>query len=136
MKLKGVIDENRFNLYVDNKFFAGIFKELKYRLKLEEGTEIDTKKLQTLITEEMIYKAREKAFQILNKAPQSEKLLRDKLLKRGFEEHTVNSVMGFLKVHQFINDEDYARKLVREKSTYKKVWKKPNYSRFIQKENK
>ena len=57
----------------------------------------------------MYLKAKNKALNILSKADQAEKKIREKL-STDFEEDTINRVIEFLKKNNFINDNLLAQK--------------------------
>ncbi|RDY24024.1 recombination regulator RecX [Romboutsia maritimum] len=101
----------RVNIYVDDEFFIAIFKELVFTFNLKKGIEIDEQHLQSILKDEMYIKAKNKALNILSKADQSEKKIREKL-SVDFEEDTIDSVIDFLKKYNFINDSILAQKIV------------------------
>jgi regulatory protein len=102
---------DRVNIYVDDEFFIAIFKELVFTHSLKKGLVIDKEQLQTILEDEMYIKAKNKALNILSKADQSEKKIREKL-KDEFEEETIDKVIDFLKKYNFIDDLTLAKKIV------------------------
>ena len=72
-------NEDRVNIYLNEQFFMGIYKELVFTLNLKKGMEIDENVLKGLLHDEMYIKAKNKALSILSKAPQSEKNIISKL---------------------------------------------------------
>ena len=97
-------NEDRVNIYVNDEFFTAIFKELVFTFNLKKGDEIDEKYLKSILSDEMYLKAKNKALNILSKADQAEKKIR--------EEDTINRVIEFLKKNNFINDNLLAQKIV------------------------
>jgi regulatory protein len=116
--------KDRVNIYVDNVFFAGVFKELAHALKLEIDKEVDKDELKQIIDEEMYYEAKEKALQIINHSPHSEKALKEKLGKRGYENAICLKVIKWLKEYGFLNDEKFANALAKDKANLSKHGKK------------
>lgn len=104
-------NEDRVNIYVNDEFFTAIFKELVFTFNLKKGDEIDEKYLKSILSDEMYLKAKNKALNILSKADQAEKKIREKL-STDFEEDTINRVIEFLKKNNFINDNLLAPKIV------------------------
>ena len=102
--------EDRVNIYVDEKFFMAIYKELVFTFNLKKGDNIDEEYLKKILKDEMFLKGKNKAL-ILSKASQSEKKIREKL-NEDFEEDTVDDVIDFLKKYNFINDGELASKIV------------------------
>ena len=103
--------EDRVNIYVDEKFFMAIYIELVFTFNLKKGDNIDEEYLKKILIDEMFLKGKNKALNILSKASQSEKKIREKL-NEDFEEDTVDDVIDFLKKYNFINDGELASKIV------------------------
>lgn len=103
--------EDRVNIYVDEKFFMAIYKELVFTFNLKKGDNIDEEYLKKILKDEMFLKGKNKALNILSKASQSEKKIREKL-NEDFEEDTIDDVIDFLKKYNFINDSELASKIV------------------------
>ncbi|MGL4911393.1 MAG: recombination regulator RecX [Romboutsia sp.] len=101
----------RVNIYVDDEFFIAIFAELVYTFNLKKGMTIEEDKLKNLLKDEMYLKAKNKALNILSKADQSEKKIKEKL-SADYEEDTIDSVLEFLRQNKFIDDQLLANKIV------------------------
>lgn len=104
-------NNDRVNIYVDGEFFMAVFTELIYTFNLKKGMEIDQNNLTYILKEEMYIKAKNKALNILSKADQSEKKIREKLSSE-FEEDTIDIVIEFLLKNKFIDDDLLAQKIV------------------------
>lgn len=102
--------EDRVNIYLDDQFFMGIYKELVFTLNLKKGMEIEEDTLRGILRDEMFIKAKNKALTILSKAAQSEKNIVSKL-SNDFEEDVIEDVLEFLKKYNFVNDEDLAQRI-------------------------
>ena len=103
--------DDRVNIYIDEKFFMAIYKELVFTFNLKNGQEIDPNNLKSILDNEMYMKAKNKALSILSKASQSEKQIRQKLAK-DYEEDTIDRVIEFLQKYKFVDDEDLASRIV------------------------
>ena len=103
--------DDRVNIYIDEKFFMAIYKELVFTFNLKKGQEIDPNNLKGILDNEMYMKAKNKALSILSKASQSEKQIRQKLAK-DYEEDTIDKVIEFLQKYKFVDDEDLASRIV------------------------
>lgn len=102
--------EDRVNIYLDDKFFMGVYKEIIYTKGIKNGQEIDEEILRDMLNEEMYIKAKNKALNILSRNDQSQKIIKEKLLNE-FDEDVVDKVLEFLKKYNFINDEILASKI-------------------------
>ncbi|MDX5676028.1 recombination regulator RecX, partial [Clostridioides difficile] len=85
-------NDDRVNIYVDDKFFIAIFKELVYTFNLKKGNEINEEELKPILDDEMYIKAKNKALNILSHADQSEKKLKEKLSSE-FDENIIERVI-------------------------------------------
>ena len=103
--------DDRVNIYIDEKFFMAIYKELVFTFNLKKGQEIDPNNRKSILDNEMYMKAKNKALSILSKASQSEKQIRQKLAK-DYEEDTIDKVIEFLQKYKFVDDEDLASRIV------------------------
>lgn len=104
-------NDDRVNIYVDDKFFIAIFKELVYTFNLKKGNEVNEEELKSILDDEMYIKAKNKALNILSRADQSEKKMKEKL-SSDFEEDTIDRVIDFLKNYNLVNDNILAQKIV------------------------
>ena len=102
---------DRVNIYINDEFFMSVFTELVYTFNLKKGMEINKENLKTLLDDDMYIKAKNKALNILSKADQSEKKIKEKLSSE-FEEHTIEKVLDFLRNNKFIDDKLLAQKIV------------------------
>lgn len=104
-------NQDRVNIYVDEKFFMAIYKELVFTFNLKKGDNIDEDNLRQILKDEMFLKGKNKALNILSKASQSERKIKEKLVE-DFEEDVIERVIEFLKKYNFINDDELASKIV------------------------
>lgn len=107
---------NRVNLYVNDEFFSGLDLEFLYTLKLDKGSEVDGDKLKDIVFKDNVSKAKNKALRILNKAEQSEKILRDKL--SDYEEDVIDEVINYLKECKFLDDKGFAQRMANDNTTF------------------
>ena len=96
-------NQDRVNIYVDEKFFMAIYKELVFTFNLKKGDNIEEDNLRQILKDEMFLKGKNKALNILSKTSQSEKRIR---------EDVIDEVVNFLKKYNFINDNELASKIV------------------------
>ena len=57
--------EDRVNIYVDEKFFMAIYKELVFTFNLKKGDNIDEEYLKKILKDEMFLKCKNKALYII-----------------------------------------------------------------------
>ena len=102
--------KDRVNIYVDGEYFTAVFTEIIYNFNIKKGMEINEEELKPILKKEMYLGCKNKALNILSKADQSEKILKDKLLI-DYEEDTIDLVIEFLKNNKFLDDEILAQKI-------------------------
>lgn len=114
-------NDERANLYLDEKFFSGISLELVVKEHLKVGMEIDENKLSELILEDEKGKALAKAVKYIGSNLKTEKQLRDYLKKKEYNFATIDYVMDKLKEYDYLNDENFAKAFI---LTYSKKYGK------------
>lgn len=114
-------NDERANLYLDEKFFSGISLELVVKEHLKVGMEIDENKLSELILEDEKGKALAKAVKYIGSNLKTEKQLRDYLKKKEYNPATIDNVIDKLKEYDYLNDENFAKAFI---LTYSKKYGK------------
>ena len=114
-------NDERANLYLDEKFFSGISLELVVKEHLKVGMEIDENKLSELILEDEKGKALAKAVKYIGSNLKTEKQLRDYLKKKEYNPATIDYVIDKLKEYDYLNDENFAKAFI---LTYSKKYGK------------
>ena len=104
-------NDDRVNIYFNDEFFMSVFTELVYTFNLKKGMTIDKENLKSILDNDMYIKAKNKALNILSKADQSEKKIKEKL-SSDLEENTIEKVLDFLKNNKIIDDKLLAEKIV------------------------
>ncbi|MBS4534826.1 regulatory protein RecX [Clostridium sp. D2Q-14] len=126
-------DINKVHIYVDGEYFKSTLKEISFNLNLYSGKKIDRRTLNRIIVKEDTIKCKNKALQIINGASQSEKNLKYKLQKYGFEENIINSVINSLKEYNLIDDQRLANSIIKDKRAIKKFGKNMIYYELLKK---
>lgn len=108
-------NKDRVNVYIDNEYSFACSKELIYAYKLKKGTIFDYKIMNNVIQEDNYLKSKNSALRYIERSYKSEKEVRDKLLKLGYDENTVNRCIDFLKEYKFIDDTAYLKAYIKQK---------------------
>lgn len=114
-------NNNRVNIFIDGEFFSGLDLELVYTLNLDKGRTIDNNKLKEIAFKDNISKAKNKAFQILSRAEQSEKTLRDKL--SDYDVEIINEVIMYLKENKYLDDKGLGERIAHSNSAISRFGK-------------
>lgn len=114
----------RRSIYIDGKFAFGVYEEVISRLGLEKGEEINEGDIKEILKQKGESEAKEAALRFLSFRRRTEKEVKDKLKKKGFEEKTIKSTIDKLKDHDLINDLEFATAWVKERLAHKPRGKK------------
>jgi regulatory protein len=112
-------DPERVNIFIDNEFAFGLFYSTKEELGLKNGMVLDDALLERIKSKDELQSAKSKAYQYLSFRQRSQKELEDHLLKKEFSQTTVDCVINMLRDAGYINDLDFAKAYVRDKTTFK-----------------
>jgi regulatory protein len=106
----------RAQVFVDGEFWAEIDPDVAVERGLREGVVLSLEELDEARSAGERALAMNRALNILGYRARSEKEVRDRLRRYGYGEGTVEGVIGRLKELGYLEDEDFARFVAREKS--------------------
>ena len=98
-------NKNRVNIYIDEEYAFSVDMEIVYKEGLKVKNPVDYDKLKKIIEEDNYIKCKNAAIRIIERSYKSEKEIKDKLLKKEFDNNTVNRTLSFLKEYNLIDDE-------------------------------
>lgn len=108
-------DKTRANIYLDEKFYAGISIELVVKYQLKKGQEIDENYLAEIIFEDEKGKALSKAVKYISSTLKTTQQIRDYLRKKDYNPQVVDYVINKMIEYKYLDDEAYAKAYI---STY------------------
>ena len=108
-------DKTRANLYLDDKFYAGISIELVVKHQLKKGKEVDETFLSEIIFEDEKGKALSKAVKYISSNLKTTQQIRDYLRKKEYNPQIVDYVIDKMIEYKYLDDEAYAKTYI---STY------------------
>lgn len=108
-------NKDRVNVYIDNEYSFACSKELVYTYKLEKGVKFNCELMNNVIQQDNYLKSKNSALKYIERSYKCEKEVRDKLLKLGYDESTINRAIDFLKEYKFIDDITYVKVYVKQK---------------------
>lgn len=109
-------NKNRVNLYLDENFYCGLLAETIIKHRLKEGQDISLEFVEFLKNHTENEMALNKATAFISKSQKSRKQVFDYLLKKGFEENSINFALEKLGEYNYINDELFAKSFVKFKT--------------------
>jgi regulatory protein len=103
-------------VWVDGEFWAEIDAEVAAERGLREGVALDPEELEEVRVAGERTLAMNRALHFLGYRARSRKEVRDRLRRYGYGEETVDAIVGRLEELGYLDDEEFARAVVREKS--------------------
>lgn len=107
--------QGRVNIYVDGKFFAGVDEEVLFKYNLYKGKEVDKKGLNAILDEEERIKGWNYALKLISYRMRTEKEIKDRLAKKGYNIDIIQNIIKRLKELELIDDEKFAEMWVKER---------------------
>lgn len=118
----------RENIFIDDKFAFGVSSELRYKYDLHIGKEITDDFINDVLKAEEQNKVLNHAFNILSYSQNSKKGLYTKLMRKGYEEEFVLKAIEYCEERNYINDKLYAENFIKDKTNINKYG--PNKVRY------
>ena len=115
----------RYNLFLDEAFFCGITEDTLVKLRLQKGMEVDEVELENILREENRNKCFNHAVFLLGKRNYFEKVLKDKLKEKEYDEESIQFAIEKLYHYGYLNEERLTEAFVKDKKRFSK--KGPRY---------
>jgi regulatory protein len=117
-------DPRRRSVFLDGKFAFGLDEEVVSRLGLEKGEDLTDRRIEEILQQKSENEAKNAALRFLSFRRRTEKEIKDKLRKKGFDAKAIQGTIDKLKQYDLINDSEFAAAWVRERLAYKPRGKK------------
>jgi regulatory protein len=114
---------------IDGRHGLSLADEVVTRAGLAVGDELDEATLGRLLAADEVARATEAALAFLAYRPRSEKEVRDRLRRGGFEQEAIEQTIAKLHEWRYLDDADFARRWVESRTTGR-----PRGSRLLQQE--
>lgn len=105
-------DDKRVNLYLDDKFYAGVSIELIMKYHLRKGMEIGEEYLSQIILEDEKGKALDKAVKYISSTLKTARQIRDYLRKKEYNPQTIDYVIDKMIEYKYLDDTAYAKAFI------------------------
>ena len=106
----------RARIFVDGEFWAEIDADVAVERGLQEGSELALEELEAARVAGERALAMNRALHFLGYRARSRSEVRERLRRYGYGEETVRAVIGRLEELGYLDDEEFARTVVREKA--------------------
>jgi regulatory protein len=108
-------NKKRVNVYIDEDYAFSCDAEIVYKHDLSKTKSINLEEINEIIAADNFMKAKNDALKYIERSYKTEKEIRDKLYKKGYDETTVQSTVVFLKEYNFLDDLKYAEMYIKDK---------------------
>jgi regulatory protein len=117
-------DPRRRSVFIDGKFAFGVDEEVVSRLGLEKGLDLTERRIKEILSQKAENEAKNAALRFLSFRRRTEKEIKDKLRRKGFDDKNIRRTIDKLKEYDLINDSEFATAWVKERLAYKPRGKK------------
>jgi regulatory protein len=114
----------RRSVFIDGKFAFGVDEEVVSRLGLEKGEDLTERRIKEILNRKVENEAKNSALRFLSFRRRTEKEIRDKLRRKGFDNKSIGRTIDKLKEYDLVNDSEFATAWVKERLAYKPRGKK------------
>src|SRR5262245_43771008 len=110
---------NRVNVYLDGEFAFGIGLDAAASQQLDVGLELTKSRVDEIKVADEIGRATESALGLLARRPRSVREIRDRLRQKGYGPATIDRAIEKLEGWNYVDDNEFARYWVENRSTHK-----------------
>ena len=110
---------NRYSIFVDNQFYAGVDAAVVEQLNLKKGLEVDSAKLATILEQEEYQRAKTYLFRLLSRRLYSCAEVRKKLNDRGYEPELIEKIITEFINQDWLDDTQFATQWVESRIRFK-----------------
>lgn len=116
-------NSSRRSIFLDEKYAFGVSEDILLKFNLYEGRELPNEEIEEIEKAETEQSVKISAMRFRSYRPRSEKEIRDRLTKKGFDDPMIAKAIEYLSANNLLNDEEFARMFCRDKLTLKPVGK-------------
>lgn len=109
----------RSNVFLNGRYAFSLDDSLIASESLQIGRELTEEEVRRLLRADLARRCYDAALRLISLRPRSEKEIRDRLIRRGFDPADVESTITRLKESNLINDEEFARFWIENRETFK-----------------
>ncbi len=110
-------NQNRVSVFLDGKFAFGLARIVAAWLHV--GQELTSEQVAKLRAQDNVEVAYQKALNFLSYRPRSEAEVQERLVKHGYAEADIETVLQRLRDNRFVQDSEFARQWIENRSTFR-----------------
>ncbi|WP_352420575.1 RecX family transcriptional regulator [Proteiniborus sp.] len=111
----------RYSIFLDEEYSFSVSEDTLIKHRLAKGMIIDKKELEQILELEDMNLCKNYGLKLLGQRARSEYEIKDKMLKKGYNEKSVQEAIRYLKEYKYINDEEYAKCYIKDRVNIKKL---------------
>lgn len=109
-------NKERVSIYIDEAYAFGVSLEILYKYNLKVGMILTEDFISDVIKKEETLKANNYAMNLISMGGlKTEKEIRDKMIKKGFNDDDINNTIDLLKDYKYVDDRIYAEYYIKDK---------------------
>ena len=114
-------DPQRYSVFLKGEFAFGLHESILLKAGLHTGDTLTADQVKQFVHEDELFRAREKAYNLLQYRERSVEELRSRLHRKDFQEATVESVISDLMEKGYLDDWQFARTYAEDQLTRKNI---------------
>ncbi len=111
----------RYSIFLDEEYSFSVSEDTLVKLRLKKGNTIDKDELEQILEQEEINLCKSYGLKLLGYRARSEAEIKDKMIKKGYSEKSVEEALKYLRELKYIDDEEYARLYIKNRVNTKKL---------------
>lgn len=116
-------NKDRYSIYIDGEYSFGIYENVLIKYGLKKGMKIEEDFLEDVLKKEEQECANNYGLRLLNFKMRTEQEIRRKMKEKEYTEDVVDTTIEYLYYLNYLNDEEYANKFIKDKSNLKNMGK-------------
>ena len=114
-------NNHRYSIFLNEEYSFSVSEDTLVKLRLRKGMGIDKEQLDYILRQEEINSCKAFGIKLLSHKARNEYEIKDKMLKKGFNEETISEAIEYLREQNYINDEEYAKSYIKDRVNIKKL---------------
>lgn len=116
-------NKDRYSVYIDGAYSFGIYENVLIKYDLKKGMKIEEDFLEDVLKKEEQECANNYGLRLLNFKMRTEQEIRRRMKEKEYTEDVIDITIEYLYYLNYLDDEEYARKFIKDKSNLKNMGK-------------
>ena len=116
-------NKDRYSIYIDGDYSFGVYENVLIKYGLRKGMKIEDDFLEDVLKKEEQECANGYALKLLNFKMRTTEEVRRRMREKEYTDDIIDTTIDYLNYLNYLDDEDYARKFIRDKSNLKNMGK-------------